>query len=197
MHTVTNPTRSPIYAMGITGADGKMRNFEIQSGDTVEADERSAMILGEYGGLVVREKLDEALLDNLDPKVEPVVSPWSDHGPGTTERGHTVDDDAAEAFEKSVKGDTSKTARQAAGLASSTGAIAVPTVELDGAETVSSGGTESSGSTKSDSSSSEDGTLKGAALEQALSERGLPSTGTADEKRAAVAAYDEEQSRTS
>lgn len=36
--------------------------------------------------------------------------------------------------------------------------------------------------------------LKGKALAAALKERGLPDEGTADEKRAAVAAYDEENS---
>lgn len=36
----------------------------------------------------------------------------------------------------------------------------------------------------------DDNVLKGAALEQALEDRGLPKTGTADEKRARVAEYD-------
>lgn len=42
-----------------------------------------------------------------------------------------------------------------------------------------------------DPSAAEAAKLKGAALEDALTQRGIPSKGTADEKRAAVAEYDE------
>lgn len=183
MHTVTNPGRSPLYATGITGADGQMRNFEIQPGDAVDVDERTAMILGEYGALVSRVELDEALVENLDPKVEPVVSPWSDHGPGTTERGHTVDPKAADAFADATSGDTSKTTRQVAALATTGGPI--PVVPDASVETVSTGGTAGDGGDTGDADA-----LRGAALEQALTERGLSTSGTADEKRARVAEYD-------
>jgi uncharacterized protein (UPF0210 family) len=43
----------------------------------------------------------------------------------------------------------------------------------------------------STASTTDDAELKGQALEDALKERGLPSTGTADEKRARVAEHDQ------
>lgn len=133
----TNPTRGPIYANGIVGADGQMRNFEILPGDSVDVDERSAMILGEYGAIVERVPLDDALAANDDPRVEPVVSPFAHHGPGTTDRGNVIDEDAASGFSEAVSGDTSKTPAQVAGLAT-VGAVAAPAGQ--DAETVTSAG---------------------------------------------------------
>lgn len=131
-HTVTNRTAGPVYAT-VEGT-----SYEVLAGDSLDVDSpRLAMILGEYGLTVERKPLDKALADAYaDPAVETLVSPWSEHGPGTDQRGRIVDEDAASAYVKATSGDTSKTTAQIA-AASALGAVVV---EPGDGETVSSTG---------------------------------------------------------
>jgi hypothetical protein len=109
---VTNPTSAPLYA---TIED---KSYEILPGASVDVDERAAMLLAEYGALVDRAAVDEAL--------EEVFTPFAEHGPGVDPNtGKVVDAEARARFEEAVGGDTSKTAAKVADLSTSAAAVGV------------------------------------------------------------------------
>ena len=80
----TNNTGRPLYA-NVGG-----ESYEILDGKSVDVDARTAMILGEYGATIDRDAVDAQLAKDsaesakapgAEPRVEPVVSPMSEHGP--------------------------------------------------------------------------------------------------------------------
>lgn len=118
---VTNPSpTAPLYA---TVDD---THFEILPGGSVDVDERTAMLLGEYGAIVDRAAVDEAL--------EEVFTPFSEHGPGTDDTGKLIDPDAQAAFIEATKGDTSKTPAKVADLSTGSGVYAEPVRTLVSSE---------------------------------------------------------------
>lgn len=118
---VTNPGSGPLYA---TVND---THYEILAGKSVDAPEADAMELAEYGAIVDRNALDEAL-------AEVVFSPFAEHGPGTDDKGNVVDPEAAAAFAEAVQGDTSKTPGKVADLSVSGSSVAEPVSELVSSE---------------------------------------------------------------
>lgn len=113
---VTNPSpTAPLYA---TIDD---THYEIAAGASIDVDERTAMLLGEYGAIVNRAQIDEALPE--------VFTPFSEHGPGTDDTGRVIDQAAQDAFVEATGGDTSKTPGKVADLSTGSTVVAERTVD--------------------------------------------------------------------